>query len=164
MAVGLLLCKSQDTKFSQQCAQLFFVSVLVVLLLSICYSDSKPNCGSENENGFYVWSNNLNGFPSVSLSALLWKPVAIYLLLSNYSLVNTEKRKAHRKHGGTFTIAKQEPSTICHTYSTPLHQLIHRHTVRFSGRVFITSPLDTTTVGLKSNDNDVIKGGLSALV
>lgn len=29
VAVGLLLCKSQDAKFSQQCAQLFFVSALV---------------------------------------------------------------------------------------------------------------------------------------
>lgn len=92
--VTVLSCKSQDSKFSPECAQLFLSHCSFVLLLSICYSDSKPNSGSENENGFYVWSNNLNGFlslSSLSFSASLWEPVAIYLLVSNYSLVNTEK-------------------------------------------------------------------------
>lgn len=89
--VSVLSCKSQDSKFSTECAQLFSSQCWFVLPLSICYSDSKPNSSSENENGFYVWSNNLNGFLSLSLCAPLWEPMAIYLPVSNYSLVNTEK-------------------------------------------------------------------------
>lgn len=87
--------RSRATKFGAEYAQLFLPLCWFVLLLSICYSDSKPNSVSENENGFYVWSNNLNGFPSLSLSvsfsAPLWEPVAIYLPVSNYSLVNAEQ-------------------------------------------------------------------------
>lgn len=87
--VSVLAWKSQDSKFSAECAQLFLSQCWLVLPLSICYSDSKPNSGSENENGFYVWSNNLNGFLFLSLSPLS-EPGAVYRPVSNYSLVNTE--------------------------------------------------------------------------
>lgn len=99
-------------KSAQKCT-IVFVSMLFVLPLSICYSDSKPSSSSENENGFYVWSNNLNGFlplsPSLSFSlAPLGEPVAIYLPVSNYSLVNTEKEAW--KHSCAFSAADQRCS------------------------------------------------------
>lgn len=96
-------------KSAQKCT-IVFVSMLFVLPLSICYSDSKPSSGSENENGFYVWSNNLNGFLPLSLlfSAPLGEPVAIYLPVSNYSLVNTEKEA--RKHSCAFSAADRRCS------------------------------------------------------
>lgn len=87
---SLLSFKIAGSKFSPHCAELLLSWCWFVLLLSICYCWSKPNSVAENENGFYVQNNNINGFPHVFLHHS-GKPVAIYLFLSNYSLVNTEK-------------------------------------------------------------------------
>lgn len=85
------------SKVGAECAQLFLSQCRLVLPLSICNPDSKLSSCCENERGFYVSSNNLNGFLSFSPSTLpsplsaLSEPGAIYLPVSNYSLVNTEK-------------------------------------------------------------------------
>lgn len=109
-SVSLLSWKSQDSKFSPECAQLFPPQCCFVLLLSIYYSDSKPNSGSENENGFYVWSNNLNGFLSFSLqhSGSLWLFICLCLIIHQWTL-----RKEHGNRSCAFTIADQHSSPNC---------------------------------------------------